>query len=327
MRFNCSAIILAWASALVLLASDSPGRAVLWEAPAKVGMSDWIWGPGGEERAPKPPFQFINEDSNGTNPKIRVRDAKGDQWVVKFGGESHGDVFASRLLHACGYFVQPSYFVASGVVAGVTEVKRAKPFISKDGRFVYARFKLRDHKSLLPDEDHVWSWVDNPFIGTHELSGLKILMMLTSNWDAKDGRDGPQSNMKVFSVRTSPGRSLYVFDDWGSSMGKWGGFFDRDKWDSAGYRQQSKDFVKGIGTEGAVEWGYGGKHEGDIKNGITVEDVRWLLRYLSAITDEELRAGFRASGGSEGDVESFTTSIRDRIRQLENISKTNSTVR
>jgi len=320
MRFTCSAIIFGCASALVS-ASDSPGRAVLWEAPAKIGMSDWIWGPGGEERAPKPPFQFVSEDFNGTNPKIRVQDAKGDQWIVKFGGENHADVFAPRLIRACGYIAQPSYFVASGVVAGLTELKRAKPFISREGGFVYARFKLRHHKSLVSDEDHAWSWVDNPFLGTRELSGLKILMMITSNWDAKDGRDGPQSNMKILSERTSPGRSLYVFDDWGSSMGKWGGFFARDKWDSAGYRQQSKDFVKGVNAEGAIEWGYGGKHDEDIKNGITVEDVRWLLQYLSAITDEELRAGLRASGGSEREIEGFTRSIRARVRQLQNISQ------
>lgn len=321
MRSMRSAIILAWASRLGLFASDSPATAVLWQMPGRIGISDWIWGPGGEERAPRPPYQFISEDFNGTNPKIRVRDAKGDQWIVKFGSETHSDVFASRLLHACGYFVQPSYFVASGVVAGVTELKRAKPFISKDGGFVYARFKLRRHKSLVPDEDRGWSWVDNPFLGTHELRALKILAMLTSNWDAKDGRDGPQSNMRVFSERTSPGRSIYVFDDWGSSMGKWGSFFERDKWDSAGYEKQTKDFVKGVNTRRAVEWGYGGKHDEDIKNGITVEDVRWLLQYLSPITDEELRSGLRASGGNERDIESFTVSIRDRIRQLQNISQ------
>jgi hypothetical protein len=319
MQLPFSAIILGWASTLALLASDAHPSAVLWTPPVNISISDWIWGPGGEQRAPKPPFQFIDEDFKGTNPKIRVRDAKGDEWVVKFGSENHGDVFAQRLLYSCGYIAEATYFVASGGVTGITELKRARPFISKDGRFVYARFKLRDHKSFVPTEYRTWSWVDNPFLGTHELKGLKILMMLMSNWDAKDAREGPESNLTVLSERRSPGRSLYVADDWGSSMGKWGGFFERDKWDSAGYEKQTKDFVK-IVNAGVIEWGYGGKHAEDIKNGITVDDVRWLLHYLSAITDEELQAGLRASGASEPDVASFTRSIRDRIRQLENVS-------
>jgi hypothetical protein len=319
MQLPCSAIILGWASTLALLASDAHPTAVLWTPPGNISISDWIWGPGGEQRAPKPPFQFIDEDFKGTNPKIRVRDAKGDQWVVKFGSENHSDVFAPRLLYACGYIAQASYFVANGVITGVTELKRAKPFISKDGRFVDARFKLRDHKSFVPTEYRTWSWVNNPFLGTHELNGLKILMMLMSNWDAKDAREGPESNLVVLSERRSPGRFLYVADDWGSSMGKWGGFFERDKWDSPGYEKQTKDFLK-IVNGAVIEWGYGGKHAEDIKNGITVDDVRWLLHYLSAITDEELQAGLRASGASEPDVASFTRSIRDRIRQLENVS-------
>jgi len=321
MRRTCSAVIFGCVSTLALLASDARPTAVLWEPPGKIGVADWIWGPGGEQRAPQPPFQFISEDFKGTNPKIRVRDAKGDQWVVKFGGERHSDVFAPRLLHACGYFGQATYFVANGVVTGVTELKRAKPFVSKNGRFEYARFKLRDRKSLVHAEDRAWSWVDNPFLRTHELSGLKILVMLISNWDAKDAREDSNSNLAVFSEQKPPGRLLYAVDDWGSSMGKWGGFFERDKWDAAGYQKQTKDFVKGV-KAGVIDWGYEGKHDEDIKNGISVEDVRWLLQYLSAISDEELSAGLRASGASEPDVASFTRSIRDRIRQLENISKT-----
>jgi hypothetical protein len=54
---------------------------------------------------------------------------------------------------------------------------------------------------------------------------------------------------------------LYVADDWGSSMGKWGGFFERDKLDSPGYEKQTKDFLKIV--NGGVIGGYGGKHAED----------------------------------------------------------------
>jgi len=54
--------------------------------------------------------------------------------------------------------------------------------------------------------------------------------MLTSNWDAKDERDGGGSNTAVFYSRNEEGQLYYVFNDWGATMGRWGGFFKRDKW-------------------------------------------------------------------------------------------------
>ena len=47
--------------------------------------------------------------------------------------------------------------------------------------------------------------------------------------------------------------------------------------------------------------------------GISTEDIRWLLIYLGRVTDEELRAGLRASGAAESIIEIYTRSIRDRI--------------
>ena len=31
-----------------------------------------------------------------------------------------------------------------------------------------------------------WRWDDNPFVGTNELAGLKLMVMLLGNWDNKD---------------------------------------------------------------------------------------------------------------------------------------------
>jgi hypothetical protein len=304
----------------VLPCAGSARNAVLWEAPGNITLRDWIWGPGGEARAPKPPFEFIEEDFKGTNPKIRVRDAKGDQWIVKFGGENHGDVFASRLLYALGYVTEPSYFVASGTIAGARDLRRAKPFLAKDGTFTYARFKLRDHKMFAHVDGQTWSWNDNPFLGTPQLNGLKILLMLASNWDTKDARDGEGSNTAVYSKPGSAGNQLYyVSDDWGSSMGKWGGFFERDKWNPAGYREQTKDFARSS-AGGTIEWGYRGKHGEDITSGISAGDIRWLLTCLSRVTDEQLRAGLQASGATEPDIDIFTQSIRERISQLQRLA-------
>lgn len=312
-----TALMLAFA---VLPCAGADQTAVLWQAPGNIALPDWIWGSGGEARAPKPPFQFVDEDFKGTNPKIKVRDAKGDQWIVKFGGENHSDVFASRLLNALGYVSQPSYFVVSGVIAGAHDLRRAKPFLAKDGAFTYARFKLSDHKLLAQVDGKTWSWDDNPFLGTRELNGLKILLMLTSNWDAKDARDGDGGNTGVYSKPGSPGNQLYyAFDDWGASMGKWGGFFGRDKWDPVGYRDQSKDFARST-AGAAIEWGYRGKHGNDVTSGISADDIRWLLVYLSRVTDEELRAGLRASDATEPEIDMYTQSIRERITHLQRLA-------
>lgn len=295
------------------------GPKILWSEPGLSTISDWIWGPGGESRAPRPPFQFVKENFGGTNPKIDVRDANGALWIVKFGGEVHTDTFAARLLHAVGFLAEPAYFVPAGIIAGVHDLKRAKPFVAKDGRFRCARFKLRDKNSLSYADEFQWSWTANPFLGSHELNGLKILIMLTSNWDTKDARDGEGSNTAVF-VRpgSQPATYLYSFTDWGSSLGSWGGFLQRDKWNPVAYERQTRDFVKGV-HNGTIVWGYSGKHGPDITEGIGIDDVNWLLPYLSRITDQELRAGLVASGASEANAGRFTRSIRSRIAQLQRI--------
>jgi hypothetical protein len=310
-----SAVVLG--AALPCGAADTVGG--LWRDPGAISVDDWTWGPGGRQRAPQPPFEFVEEDFGGTNPKVKVRDANGNHWVVKFGGEIHSGVFASRLLYALGYVTSPNYFVRSGVISGAHNLRRAKHFIGKDGAFAYARFKLHDKKELARVEDKDWSWNDNPFVGTHELNGLKILLMLTSNWDAKDARDGRGSNTAVLSSSAEGGQLYYAFEDWGATMGRWGGFFKRDKWNPEGYRAQTSKFVRATPNH-ELAWGYQGKHGRDITSGISIGDVQWLLQYLCRITDEELRAGLRASGATQAQIELYTRALCDRIGQLERVS-------
>jgi len=281
--------------------------------------SDWVWGPGGEQKAPVAPFQFVKENLGGTNPKVDVRDARGALWTVKFGGEVHTEVFASRLLYAVGYAAEPSYFVAEGTIAGVSGLRRAKAFVGKDGRFRNARFKLHD-ESIRYAGEYQWTWVENPFVGSHELNGLRIMMMLLSNWDAKDARDEAGSNTAVLRLGdTEPAVYLYAMTDWGASLGSWGGFFQRRRWDAAAYERQTRRFVEGV-KDGCVVWGYSGKHGEDITSGITVEDIRWLLPYLSNITKEQLFEALMASGASPGYAERYSRAIRSRIAQLQQVA-------
>jgi hypothetical protein len=144
--------------------------------------------------------------------------------------------------------------------------------------------------------------------------------MLMSNWDAKDARDGKGSNTAVYSKPGPQGAQLYyAFDDWGATFGKWGGFFSRDKWNADGFTRQTRAFANCSDGQ-TIRWGYRGKHSKDVTSGIRLDDVRWLLTYLSGVTDAELRAGLQASGATAPQVDAYARSIRERIGQLQRLS-------
>jgi hypothetical protein len=295
-------------------------RNVIWRDPGDVARLNLSWCEGGPDAAPKPPFTFLKEDDSGTNPKIEVKDAHGVIWGVKWGAEVNSEVFATRLVWAVGYFVEPSYFIASGQILDATGLDRAKKYVGPGGRFTDARFEKKDKNVTKFSDEQSWSYETNPFVGTKELNGLKVMMMLLSNWDSKDQKQADKgSNTKIFIVKTRAATEhRYVVSDWGGSMGKWGGFFKRGKWDCDGYLSQSDDLVKG--NKGVdVEWGYSGQHTGAIRDNIPREHVRWLLGYLGRLSDGQIRAALRASGASASDEQCFTRAVRIRISALETL--------
>jgi hypothetical protein len=298
----------------------APSAPAIWQDPGRVEALDFTNGSGGIENAPKPPFTFIEEDKAGSNPKIKVSDAAGRKWGVKWGSEVHSEVFASRLAWATGYFVEACYFVKSGKIINVGKLDRAKKYIAADGSFADARFELKEERVKKFNDEEGWRWDQNPFVGSKELNGLKIIMMLTSNWDSKDQRDVSRgSNTAIFKYKDT-GEIKYVFTDWGGSMGKWGSYFSREKWDCDGFSDQNKKFIKGV-KNGFVEFGYSGQRTEDIREGIKVSDVSWVLSYLGRISDAQIRTGLFASGATQEEARCFTSAIRERIRKLQEIVK------
>ena len=286
---------------------------VIWHDPGSRGLMT----ASAQQSAPSPPFTFIEENLKGSNPKIKVKDANGVEWSVKWGTEVNAETFATRLAAAVGYFVEPAYYVPSGKIEGVTGLTRAKSKVKEDGSFVEARFELKGEKGVKKlEEEESWSWVENPFIGTKELNGLKIIMLLVSNWDNKDVRDVKRgSNTAIHQTR---GQARYVVTDWGGSMGKWGNFISREKWDCGGYASQTRNFVKGV-KNGIVEFGYSGQHTKDFLSDIKVQDVQWIVQYLDRITDDQLRAGLASAGATPEDQTCFAKAVRERIIQLNNV--------
>src|SRR4029434_2361225 len=105
------------------------------------------------------------------------------------------------MVWAVGHFVEPSYFVASGRIAGVRNLDRAKKYVRADGSFSDARFEKKDKTIKKLSDEESWAYDQNPFLGTKELNGLKIMVMLLSNWDSKDSHQADKSsNTKIFIV-------------------------------------------------------------------------------------------------------------------------------
>jgi hypothetical protein len=295
---------------------------VLWHAPPAGSVQDWKCAFVECDAAPVPPFQFVKEDNEGTTPKIAVRDARGRLFSVKFGGKVIPECFASRFVPALGYTVEPSYYVGPGSVVGVTRLHRARRFVKPDGSFARARFQLRDPAELDFLNDHAWSLIDSPFRGSREFAGLRAVLMLLSNWDIKDSRDGQEeANTGVFrSPDNGHSELLYSFFDWGSTLGRWGGLLRRTRSDCSGFAQDTRHFITGVRGD-VVEWGYAGKRAQDVKAGITVEDLRWLAPYLERITDQEIRTGLKASGATDRQTACWADALEDRMRQVEAVAR------
>ena len=300
-----------------------PAEHVIWRNPGAAAALDIKNGPGGPDGAPVPPFRFVEEHLTGSQPCVSVTDGRGRRWRVKWGNEVRSENFAVRLVWACGYFAEVTYFVASGEIAGVEALQRARECIDEGCRFIDARFELDDPAVKKMFEEHSWSWDANPFLDTRELNGLKILVMLLSNWDTKDRRDVARgSNMAIFEHRLSRWRreARYLITDWGGSMGRWGNnIVTRDRWDLEGFEAQTPQFVSHV-ENGIVYFGYTGQRTSDVAHNIRPADVEWLYRYLGQLRDDQLREALLASGATDEEADRFTRALRDRILQLSHVA-------
>jgi hypothetical protein len=288
-------------------APSQPGTPAIWYGHEDISKLNLYHGIGSQEEMPKPPFQFDKEDITGTNPKIKVIDANGIKWNIKFDEEVHAEVAASRIVWACGYMVEESYFIPSGTVNGVSGLGRAKKFVGSDGLFTSGMFEKR------PDDiarrGINWDWDSNPFRGSKELSGLAILNALLNNWDAKT------TNNNVLGMFDDDGTTVkdwYLVADWGGSFGKMGGFTSHSKWDLNEYNKQA--FLDGT-SGGHLKLHYSGKMGSSLKS-IPMEHARWFAGIIGQLSDDQLRDAFRAAGATPNEVEGFSRRLRQKINEL-----------
>jgi hypothetical protein len=305
---------------------DTSGAHILWRDPGDVASRDLHHGPGSPEMTPQPPFTFIEEVKSGESPKFKVRDARDVKWNVKLGPEAQSETVATRLVWAVGYFVEESYYFERVTVEKMQRLSRGREHVM--GNIVRgARFEPRRENV---EEGPEWSWRDSPFEGSREMSGLKVLMILLNNFDARKG------NNHILYTDAEGGREArYVVTDLGATLGRAGGFGGkRVKNDLEAFL--STKFVRGVDEEdGVVEFDYDTRprgfghlsvlhpvyYRGEVKKekamrGIPVEHARWIGSLLAQLTDEQLRDAFRAAAYDEAATEGYVKALRERIGQL-----------
>jgi hypothetical protein len=266
-----------------------------------------------------PPFRFLREHLSGSQPCVAVRDARKRLWRVKWGYEARPEAFAVRVAWALGYFAEVTHFMPAGTIEGAKGLSRARSRIADDGAFTEARFELEDPDVRMLFDEHSWSWDDNPFVGTAQLNGLKIVNMLLSNWDTKDRRDVSRgSNTAIFEHRISPWtrEARYLISDWGGAMGKWGSnVVSRGRWDVDGFEAQTSAFVTGV-VDGWVNFGYVGQRTAEIARGISVEHARWFCRHACRLTEPALRDALLVCGATDDEAARFARALIARITQI-----------
>jgi hypothetical protein len=283
------------------------GKPVLWEEVA-IADQDLFLGPGGEEMKPDlSSVTFLKEEKQGHNKKYRIKDAAGREWVAKFGSEAQPETAAVRFLYGLGYKTEVNYLVPSLTIPG-------------KGTFENVRLEARPANVERLDE---WKWKDNPFVGTNELQGLKIMMVFFTNWDLLDLQN------KVLRVKTENGvEDQYVISDLGATFGKVGNnnlpFFFRlgrqtnkpDTWEQAGFISS----VKGD----KIDWDFRGKGRSMLDD-TTTAHARWLADRLMQLSDKQIEDAFRAAGYSSSEVDTLRSVFKARVEELDRAGRSAAT--
>lgn len=279
-------------------------KAVLWK-PVQIETLDLVAGPGGEAMKPDlSRIEFIEEEKDGHNKKYRIKDGSGKTWVAKLGREAKPETAAVRLVWALGYMSEVNYLVPKITIPG-------------KGTFENVRLEARPDNI---DRLEEWKWKDNPFVGTNELEGLKMMMVFLNNWDVLDLQN------KVLFV---DGTELhYIVSDLGSTFGKLGSNnlpvvyrLGRSTGNPEDYLKTK--FIDGV-ENGIVDLAYKGKNRG-LFEGFSVSNAKWLASLLNRLSDKQIRDAFRAARYSDREIEQFTQGVKNRIAEL-NKAAGNSTV-
>jgi hypothetical protein len=209
--------------------------------------------------------------------------------------------------------------VASAHVQGLHLERGEK--LAKDEQIEEARFEKK------PDQQKkigIWKWRENPFIGSREFNGLRVMMAVMNNWDLKD------VNNAVYSDQSS-NHDIFLTSDIGATFGTNGLSWtkDRSKGDVDTF-QKSKfithqaDGVVNFGTPAPpvalmavnakqyqmrrnLEW---------IGEEVPIADARWIGSLLKQLSHEQLIDAFRAGHFPPDEIDKYVSVVEERIQEL-----------
>ena len=287
----------AWHATPTLDGPAAPPMVELWDEAVQVEARDLFHGPGGRglELPPMPHVKFVARDTSGASPGYDVRDTQGREWDVKLGPEAQIEVVVSRLLWAVGFHQLPTYYVPRWTLEGGPH-----PGPQEGGRFRTTPPQLR--------RTDRWAWNRNPFVGTRELRGLFVMMVIVNNWDLKTSQ-----NAVYESTRAGRMRHQYIVQDLGASLGRTRWFLPGTKGEVDDF--ESEPFIEGV-RDGVVDFHYRGawRHP-HLDNDVTPDDVRWMCALLERLSMRQWQDAFRAAGYDPTVAARFIERLRARVHE------------
>jgi hypothetical protein len=236
---------------------------------------------------------------------------------VKLGEEAKPETAATCLLWAAGYFSDVTYYHPTLHVTGLPKLHRGQNYVS--GNVVRGARLERVDKAVKKVDD--WSWFENPFVGTREFNGLRVMMALMNNWDLKE------VNNAVYDLGRRELR--YVVSDLGATFGKTGGDWTRSKGSLEDYLESRFiDEVESGNVDlvlhsrppilyvAAIPYYRQRTKMAQVAKDIPRSHARWVGRLLGQLSDRQIRDVFLGAGYSPGESRAYAAKVRERISQL-----------
>lgn len=169
---------------------------------------------------------------------------------------------------------------------------------------------------------------ENPFTGTREFNGLRVMMALMNNWDLKD------DNNSVYQDDKSD-RQIFLANDVGATFGTNGLSWTRarskgniDSFKGSKFITRTSDTEVDFATPAAPN-AYLAKTAGLgvvpyaeragldwIGRNIPRTDARWIASFLAQLTHQQLVDAFRAGNFPPDVIDMYVTLVESRIAEL-----------
>jgi len=307
----------------------------LWSPPTDIRHRNLFFGPGGKEHQPHTIFTFVKEDLDGTSPKFSVRDQDGTKWKVKLGPEARPETVATRLIWAVGYQADEDYFLPLFHVKGMpAHLSRGQQWIGPDGEVYGGRLErdLKGQKKM----GH-WKWESNPFSGTCELNGLRVMMALINNWDVKNQNNAIYDEGSISDSSDGERQLVYLVSDVGDSFGSGGlAFLMLGKTAGRLKAYQGSKFIRKVGPDYVnfnlpatppllLSFNFGlpefilQRQVGPVCKHVPRADVQWIGHLLAQLSPEQIDDAFRAAGYTPEEVEGYSKVVLERIAELNDL--------